>query len=144
MRDYIHVDDLAQAHRQALAHVDAHAGAHVFDLGIGQSFSVREVIAAAEAVTGRKVPWDMAPRCAGDPAALVASSDLARRELGWTPRYTSLSEIIETAWRCIAVLGSEALLLAVTWRLWISLRSSQIYVGVAFRSEGAMSTARAI
>ncbi|KPN19631.1 UDP-galactose-4-epimerase [Xanthomonas sp. Mitacek01] len=99
VRDYIHVDDLAQAHCQALAYTDAHAGAHVFNLGNGQGFSVREVIAAAEAVSGRTVPWDMAPRRAGDPAVLVASSELARRELGWVPRYTSLQEIIETAWR---------------------------------------------
>ena len=99
VRDYIHVDDLAQAHWQALAYMDAHAGAHAFNLGNGQGFSVREVIAAAEAVSGREVPFDIAPRRAGDPAVLVASSDLARRELGWTPRYTSLPEIIETAWR---------------------------------------------
>lgn len=99
VRDYIHVDDLAQAHWQALAYMETHAGAHVFNLGNGQGFSVREVIAAAERVSGRQVPWDIAPRRAGDPAVLVASSELARRELGWTPRYTSLPEIIETAWR---------------------------------------------
>lgn len=99
VRDYIHVDDLAQAHWQALAYMAAHAGAHAFNLGNGQGFSVREVIAAAETVSGRAVPWDIAPRRAGDPAVLVASSDLAPRELGWTPRYTSLPEIIETAWR---------------------------------------------
>lgn len=99
VRDYIHVDDLAQAHWQALAYMDTHPGAHAFNLGNGQGFSVREVIAAAEAVSGREVPWDMAPRRAGDPAVLVAASELARSELGWTPRYASLPEIIETAWR---------------------------------------------
>ena len=99
VRDYIHVDDLAQAHWQALAYMGTHAGAHAFNLGNGQGFSVREVITAAEAVSGHEIPWDIAPRRAGDPAVLVASNDLARRELGWTPRYTSLPEIIETAWR---------------------------------------------
>ncbi|ATD66380.1 UDP-glucose 4-epimerase GalE [Luteimonas chenhongjianii] len=99
VRDYIHVDDLAQAHWQALAYMETHAGAHAFNLGNGQGFSVREVITAAEAVSGHEIPWDIAPRRAGDPAVLVASNDLARRELGWTPRYTSLPEIIETAWR---------------------------------------------
>ncbi|RPD85381.1 UDP-glucose 4-epimerase GalE [Luteimonas sp. 100069] len=99
VRDYIHVDDLAQAHWQALAYMETHAGAHAFNLGNGQGFSVREVITAAEAVSGHEIPWDIAPRRAGDPAVLVASNDLARRELGWTPRYTSLPEIIQTAWR---------------------------------------------
>ncbi|MCD9029532.1 UDP-glucose 4-epimerase GalE [Luteimonas sp. BDR2-5] len=99
VRDYIHVDDLAQAHWQALAYMDAHAGAHAFNLGNGRGFSVREVIAAAQAVGGREVPFDIAPRRAGDPAVLVASSALARSELGWTPRYPALPEIIETAWR---------------------------------------------
>jgi UDP-glucose 4-epimerase len=60
---------------------------------------VREVIAAAEEVTGRPVPYEMAPRRAGDPAVLVASSERAKRELGWQPKYTDLRSIIESAWR---------------------------------------------
>lgn len=99
VRDYIHVDDLAQAHRLALGYMASHPGAHAFNLGNGRGFSVREVIAAAEAATGRAVPHAFAPRRAGDPAVLVAASDLARRELGWSPQYTWLEDIIATAWR---------------------------------------------
>ncbi|NYZ62273.1 UDP-glucose 4-epimerase GalE [Luteimonas deserti] len=99
VRDYIHVDDLAQAHWRALAHMDAQPGAHVFNLGNGQGFSVRQVIEAAERIAGRTVPHSIAPRRAGDPATLVASSARARDVLGWSPVYTSLESIIETAWR---------------------------------------------
>lgn len=99
VRDYVHVEDLAQAHELALDYMERHEGAHAFNLGSGQGFSVREVIAAAEQVTGRKVPYEMAPRRAGDPAILVASSERARRELGWQPKYNDLRSIIESAWR---------------------------------------------
>ena len=99
VRDYVHVDDLAQAHLLALAYMDRQPGAHTFNLGNGQGFSVCEVIAAAQQVTGRPVPHEIAPRRAGDPAVLVASSDKARRELGWAPQYTELAPIIESAWR---------------------------------------------
>ncbi|MGY3041469.1 UDP-glucose 4-epimerase [Rhodanobacter sp. TND4EL1] len=99
VRDYVHVDDLAQAHLLALEYMDRQAGAHTFNLGNGQGFSVREVMAAAEQVTGKLVPHTMAPRRAGDPAVLVASSDKARRELGWSPRYVELAPIIESARR---------------------------------------------
>jgi len=99
VRDYVHVDDLAQAHLLALGYMDRQPGAHTFNLGNGQGFSVREVIAAAQQVTGRPVPHEIAPRRAGDPAVLVASSDKARRELGWAPQYTELAPIIESAWR---------------------------------------------
>lgn len=99
IRDYVHVEDLAQAHLRALDYLRAHPGAHVFNLGNGRGFSVREVIAAASAVTGRTVPWDMAPRRAGDPPMLVASSQRARAELGWSPAWTGLEAIIESAWR---------------------------------------------
>ena len=99
VRDYVHVDDLAQAHLLALGYMDRQPGAHTFNLGNGQGFSVREVIAAAQQVTGRPVPHEIAPRRAGDPAVLVASSDKARRELGWAPQCTELAPIIESAWR---------------------------------------------
>lgn len=99
VRDYVHVDDLAQAHGQALACMEANAGAHAFNLGNGQGFSVREVIAAAAEVTGRAIPYDLAGRRPGDPAVLVAASDKARRELGWRPVYTELADIIASAWR---------------------------------------------
>jgi len=98
IRDYVHVDDLAQAHEQALAYLDACPGAHAFNLGNGRGFSVREVIDTASRVVGSAVPYALAPRRAGDPPVLVASSERARRELGWSPVHTSLESIIESAW----------------------------------------------
>jgi UDP-glucose 4-epimerase len=99
VRDYVHVDDLAQAHELALGYMDEHEGAHAFNLGNGNGFSVRQVIDAAARVTGREVPFEVAPRRAGDPAVLVAASDKARRELGWVPAHDSIESIIESAWR---------------------------------------------
>lgn len=99
VRDYVHVEDLVQAHELALGYMDKNEGAHAFNLGSGHGFSVREVIAAAEQVTGQRVPYEMAPRRAGDPAVLVASSERARRELAWQPKYNDLRSIIESAWR---------------------------------------------
>ncbi len=98
VRDYVHVDDLAQAHQLALGYLDANEGAHAFNLGNGQGFSVREVIEAARSVTGRDIGYEVAPRRPGDPAVLVASSDKARRELGWTPEWATIGPIIESAW----------------------------------------------
>jgi UDP-glucose-4-epimerase GalE len=97
IRDYIHVDDLASAHLLALEHLQPGKGL-TYNLGIGRGYSVREVIRAVEDVTGRKVAVKEGPRRAGDPAALVASSDKIQRELGWRPRYTDLRSIVETAW----------------------------------------------
>lgn len=99
VRDYVHVNDLAAAHLQALGFMDAHEGAHVFNLGNGQGFTVLQVIEAARRVTGVEIPFERAPRRAGDPAVLVASSARARQALGWTPRYSDIGAIIETAWR---------------------------------------------
>jgi len=99
VRDYVHVDDLAQAHHLALGYMDAHEGAHVFNLGNGNGFSVRQVIDAARAVTGQNIPFEVALRRAGDPPMLVASSEKARRELGWEPVHTSLDPILDSAWR---------------------------------------------
>jgi len=99
IRDYVHVDDLAQAHRLALEWMDLNPGAHAFNLGNGAGFSVREVITAAEAVCGHRIPWSVVPRRPGDPAVLVAASSLARRELGWAPAYPELESILSSAWR---------------------------------------------
>lgn len=99
VRDYVHVQDLAQAHALALEHMDRHPGAHAFNLGNGRGFSVREVIASASEIVGRAIPFEQAPPRAGDPATLVAASDRAREVLGWTPRWTALAPIIESAWR---------------------------------------------
>jgi len=97
IRDYVHVDDLAQAHLLALDYLDANPGAHAFNLGNGRGFSVREVIAAIAQVSGREVPHSIAARRPGDPAVLVASSERARAQLGWQPAYTTLAPILETA-----------------------------------------------
>ena len=84
VRDYIHVDDLAEAHLLALAH--AEPGRHaVYNLGSGTGFSVREVVEACRAVTGHPIPTVVAPRRSGDPAVLVASSEAAAAALGWRP-----------------------------------------------------------
>ena len=97
VRDYIHVDDLAAAHLLALEKLQPGRQMH-YNLGIGRGYSVREVIAAVEAVTGKKVPVKEGPRRAGDPPVLVASSDKIQKELGWRPRYTDIKTIVETAW----------------------------------------------
>ncbi len=101
IRDYIHVSDLAEAHLLALSTLDARAenqGPLIYNLGNGQGFSVREVIESARRVTGHPIPAELHPRRPGDPAVLVAGSSKAIRELGWNPRYTTLDEIIRTAW----------------------------------------------
>ncbi|TCZ83405.1 UDP-glucose 4-epimerase GalE [Lysobacter sp. N42] len=98
VRDYVHVLDLADAHLRALDWMDREPGAHRFNLGNGNGFSVLEVIEAARRVTGHDIPYEIAPRRAGDPPVLVASSALAREKLGWTPKYDRIEPIIETAW----------------------------------------------
>ena len=97
IRDYIHVDDLADAHVLALGKLDAGQGLR-YNLGTGRGYSVREVIRVAEEVTGKPVNVMEGPRRPGELLSLVASSDKILRELGWRPRYTDLRPIIETAW----------------------------------------------
>ena len=99
IRDYIHVTDLADAHVLGLAHLAAGSASEAFNLGNGAGFSVRQVIATAERVTGRPIPHRAAPRRVGDPPVLVGSSEKARGVLGWTPRYGGLETIVATAWR---------------------------------------------
>ena len=98
VRDYVHVLDLADAHLRALDWMDLEPGAHRFNLGNGNGFSVLEVIEAARKVTGRKIPYEIGPRRAGDPPVLVASSAQAREKLGWMPKFNRIEPIIETAW----------------------------------------------
>jgi UDP-glucose 4-epimerase len=98
VRDYVHVEDLAEAHLAALEPLSRGEGS-VCNLGNGAGFSVRQVIDAAARVTGRIIRTRAAARRPGDPASLVASADRARKELGWTPRHPALEEILETAWR---------------------------------------------
>ncbi len=96
VRDYIHVADLAQAHVLALQALDR--GSCTYNLGNGKGFSVREVIEVAREVTGHPIPAIEGPRRQGDPATLVASSDLLRKELGWQPRFSALRDIVQSAW----------------------------------------------
>lgn len=97
IRDYIHVDDLADAHLRALERLLAGGEAIALNLGTGRGHSVREVIAAAERVCGRKIPLREGPRRPGDPPALVADPALAARTLGWRAQHSSLDTIIRTA-----------------------------------------------
>ncbi|MDG3016568.1 UDP-glucose 4-epimerase GalE [Speluncibacter jeojiensis] len=107
VRDYIHVLDLAEAHLLALAH--ARPGSHdIYNLGSGEGFTVREVIAACARVTSRTIPVVDAPRRAGDPAVLVASSARAIDELGWRPQHTDLDEIVADAWAYLVELGDRS------------------------------------
>ena len=98
IRDYIHVNDLAQAHILAVEHLLGGGASDRFNVGTGAGHTVLEVIRAAEEVTGSKVPYVMGPRREGDPAALVAASDKLRATLGWQPRYADLRTIVEHAW----------------------------------------------
>ena len=96
VRDYIHVADLAAAHLLALEAI--RPGTHeVYNLGNGDGYSIRQVVEVAREVTGRPIPLKLAPRRRGDPAATVASSDKARRELGWVPARPALRDIIADA-----------------------------------------------
>ena len=98
IRDYIHVMDLAQAHFLALERLLQGGESATYNLGNGNGYSVREVIAMAEKVSAKKMPLIEAPRRAGDPAQLVASSEKIKKELGWTPKYPKLESIIQSAW----------------------------------------------
>jgi UDP-glucose 4-epimerase len=97
IRDYIHIEDLAAAHLLALDGTRP-AEHRIFNLGNGNGFSVREVIAAAETVTGAEIPAREAPRRPGDPPILVAASERIRVELGWEARKPSLAEMVTDAW----------------------------------------------
>ena len=97
IRDYIHVLDLAEAHILGLQNLEKHPNGK-YNLGNGEGFSVLEVIDTVEKVSGRKIKRVNAPRRLGDPAVLIASSELAKGELGWEPKYDSLEEIIRAAW----------------------------------------------
>lgn len=98
IRDYIHVQDLCEAHLLALRALAAGAPSARYNLGNGNGYSIREVIAAAERVTGRRIPVVHGPRRDGDPPQLVADATRARADLGWQPRYSALDTIIAHAW----------------------------------------------
>ncbi len=96
VRDYVHVNDLAQAHILALKALDK--GSRTYNLGNGEGYSVKEVIEAARKITGLPIKAEVGPRRPGDPATLIAGSETIKRELGWQPRFASLESIISTAW----------------------------------------------
>ncbi len=109
-RDFIHVTDLADAHVKALVYLEQGGATTAVNLGTGRGYSVREVIAGAERVTGRRVPRREMPRRAGDPAVLIADPSRAASVLGWIPIHSDLETILETAWnwRCKSVVPAQA------------------------------------
>lgn len=98
LRDYVHVSDLADAHVRALEALVETERSGAYNLGTGHPHSVKEVIDAVERVSGRHVPWTLAPRRPGDPAVLYAGAAKARTELRWTPRFPEIDAIVRTAW----------------------------------------------
>jgi UDP-glucose 4-epimerase len=97
IRDYVHVGDLADAHILALEGLNARSRL-IYNIGNGRGFSVREVVDAVRRITGHPIPVVEEPRRPGDPAVLVASSKRIVEELGWTPRFSSLDDIVRSAW----------------------------------------------
>jgi len=99
LRDYVHVDDLSRAHIAVFEKLRTPGAALFYNLGTGKPTSVYEVIHAVEKATGKKVPYTLAPRRAGDPSALYADSSKAVRELGWKIEFAEIDSIVATAWR---------------------------------------------
>lgn len=99
IRDYVHVSDLADAHVLALQALLNGAKSSVYNLGNGRGYSVKEVVAAAQKVTGKEIPVSFGQRRVGDPASLVGDATLIKNVLGWAPRYSELADIIGSAWR---------------------------------------------
>ena len=98
VRDYVHVEDLIDAHLLAL-HTLEDGSARFYNLGIGRGYSVREILDAAQSVVGQNIPFTVVDRRPGDPATLYASSDKIQSELGWKPKHTDVADVIESAWR---------------------------------------------
>ena len=99
IRDYVHVNDLANAHLLGLDHMREVPGFSSFNLGNGNGYSVLEVIEASRLVTGSRIDYRFVSRRSGDPAVLVADSDAAKLHLGWNPEFSNLTEIVESAWK---------------------------------------------
>ena len=99
VRDYIHVNDLSQAHILAMEYLSKGGESNIFNLGNGVGFTVKEVIETARKVTNHTIPIREEERRAGDPSVLIASSEKARKVLGWKPQYADLETIISTAWK---------------------------------------------
>lgn len=98
IRDYVHVEDLIEAHLLALNYLKRNGNSNIFNLGSNQGFSVKEMIEAARSVTGKEIPSKISGRRTGDPSVLIASSEKAKEVLGWNPSRTSIHKIIEDAW----------------------------------------------
>lgn len=98
VRDYIHIQDLAQAHFLSLQHLLENGESKKYNLGNGNGYSILDVIQTAENVTGKKLSYSYADRRPGDPAKLVGSAELAISELGWKPEFNTLDSILKTAW----------------------------------------------
>ncbi|MFW9180308.1 UDP-glucose 4-epimerase GalE [Corynebacterium striatum] len=107
VRDYIHIRDLADAHVLALK-TNTEGTHRIYNLGSGDGYSVKEVIEMCRKVTGHEIPAEIAPRRAGDPATLVASSEKIKAELGWNPTRTDLETIVTDAWNFTKKLGDKA------------------------------------
>ena len=99
IRDYIHIDDLAQAHLLALERLLNGLPGEKFNLGNGDGYSIKEVVEVAQNVTSMEIPMEISKRRPGDPAILIGSSEKAAKELGWKPRFADLNTIIKTAWQ---------------------------------------------
>jgi UDP-glucose 4-epimerase len=98
LRDYVHVLDIASAHIAALKRMNQ-PGMSSYNIGLGHSYSVRQVCDAVEKITGKRLPVRIAARRPGDPAVLCASPQRVMHEMGWSPRHSSLEEIITSAWK---------------------------------------------
>ena len=107
VRDYIHIRDLAEAHILALE-TNTPGNHRIYNLGSGAGYSVSEVVEMCREVTGHPIPAEVAPRRAGDPAVLIASSDKIKQELGWDPSRTQLRRIVEDAWEFTRELGEKS------------------------------------
>ena len=99
IRDYVHVEDLAEAHYLGLKYIMENDGNHAFNLGSSEGFSVLEILHEAERVTGEHVPHDIADRRPGDPAVLIASNKKAKDVLGWEPKRSEVQTILRDAWK---------------------------------------------
>lgn len=98
LRDYIHVEDLAHAHYLGLKHIMGTGQSECFNLGSSEGITVLEIIKEVEKLTGNKIDYEISARRSGDPAALVASNEKAKRLLGWTPKHSGITEILGDAW----------------------------------------------
>ncbi|MBM5694635.1 UDP-glucose 4-epimerase GalE [Listeria seeligeri] len=99
IRDYVHVEDLIDAHIRSLEYLENGGESNIFNLGSSKGFSVQEILGAARSVTGKTIPAEVVARRAGDPGTLIAASDKARDVLGWETTYTDIKDIIATAWK---------------------------------------------